>query len=98
MYIARFRNLRDGIRTSSAAMGFRAAPAVASIPACARQPGFGVAFKRAVRRKYPTRFGIIAFGEVLPRYENVVDVDPAVVDGWGLPAAALQLPSSATTS
>ena len=26
-----------------------------------------------------------AFGEVLPRYENSVDIDPNVKDAWGIP-------------
>ena len=48
-------------------------------------PGFGSSFKQAVRAKWPMPVSIIAFGEVLPRWENAVGVDPEVTDAWGLP-------------
>ena len=33
-----------------------------------------------------------AFGEVLPRYENYVDIDPKVKDSWGVPVLQIPLP------
>ena len=32
------------------------------------------------------------FGEVLPRYENHIDLDPVVKDRWGIPVYPLPLP------
>ncbi len=49
-------------------------------------PGFGGAFKRAVRTRVPTRVTMGAQGECLPRFENHVRLDAAVVDAWGIPA------------
>src|SRR2546422_5398715 len=34
---------------------------------------------------YTTLFRSGAFGEVLPRYESYVDLDPETKDGWGIP-------------
>jgi choline dehydrogenase-like flavoprotein len=88
MYIARFRNLTERHPDFIRGYGFQGGAGCAEYPGVAHGiPGFGVSFKRAVLKKYPTPLGIIGFGEVLPRYENVVDVDPAIVDAWGIPAA-----------
>ena len=48
-------------------------------------PGFGKAFKSSVRKHYPAIFGLGGFGEVLPRKENRVTLDPEVKDAWGVP-------------
>jgi choline dehydrogenase-like flavoprotein len=81
MYIARFRNLQERHPDFIRGYGFQGGAGCNEYPWVAHGvPGFGGGFKQAVRRKYPTPLSIIAFGEVLPRHENVVDVDPAVVD------------------
>ncbi len=49
-------------------------------------PGFGGAFKRAVRTRVPTRVTMGAQGECLPRFENHLRLDDRVVDAWGIPA------------
>jgi choline dehydrogenase-like flavoprotein len=88
MYIARFRNIRERHPDFIRGYGFQGGAGCGEYPWVAHGvPGFGSTFKQAVRHKYPTPLSIIAFGEVLPRHENVVDVDPDVVDGWGIPAA-----------
>jgi choline dehydrogenase-like flavoprotein len=90
MYIARFRNLKEPHPDFIRGYGFQGWAGCSEYPGMAHSiPGFGVSFKRAVLQKYPTPLGIVAFGEVLPRYENVVDVDPSVVDAWGIPAARI---------
>jgi choline dehydrogenase-like flavoprotein len=48
-------------------------------------PGFGREFRRQVSREIPYHFGIYAQGECLPRYDNYVELDPAVKDAWGIP-------------
>ena len=48
-------------------------------------PGFGAQFKKTVRDHAGAFIGMGAFGEVLPRYESHVDLDPATKDAWGIP-------------
>ena len=48
-------------------------------------PGFGAAYKKHVRDYAGAFISMGAFGEVLPRYENRVELDPAVKDNWGIP-------------
>ena len=33
----------------------------------------------------------MAFGECLPRYENYVELDPEVVDAWGIPVLKMHI-------
>ena len=51
----------------------------------AATPGFGSAFKQEVRKNQGSYIWMGGFGEVLPRYENYVDLDPKVKDKWGIP-------------
>ena len=48
-------------------------------------PGFGQAYKRAVREQTGAYINLGAFGEVLARKENRVMLDPAVKDKHGVP-------------
>src|SRR3989442_1379389 len=48
-------------------------------------PGFGAEFKKTVRDHAGAFISMGAFGEVLPRYESYVDLDPDMKDGWGIP-------------
>ncbi|OLB67833.1 MAG: hypothetical protein AUI09_02065 [Gemmatimonadetes bacterium 13_2_20CM_2_66_5] len=48
-------------------------------------PGFGGQFKKSVRDHAGAFISMGGFGEVLARYENYVDLDPAVKDAWGIP-------------
>jgi choline dehydrogenase-like flavoprotein len=48
-------------------------------------PGFGAGFKKTVRDHAAAFISMGAFGEVLPRYESHVDLDPAIKDRWGIP-------------
>ena len=43
-------------------------------------------FKEEVRKNQGSYISMGAFGEVLARYENYVDLDPVVKDKWGIPA------------
>ena len=56
---------------------------------CRRQ-GFGVNYKKAVRDYAGAYISMGAFGEVLPRYENYVTIDPKVKDRWGVPVLQFQ--------
>jgi choline dehydrogenase-like flavoprotein len=89
IYVIRFRNTKNGPRykkflrgygfqgRSSAAFNFRA-------------PGFGEAFKKGVREAV-TSLGLSGFGEALARRENYVEIDPNVVDIYGIPALRIHM-------
>jgi choline dehydrogenase-like flavoprotein len=48
-------------------------------------PGFGAAYKKAVREQTGAYMNIGGFGEVLARFENQVSLDPTMKDKWGIP-------------
>ena len=48
--------------------------------------GFGASFEEEVRKNQGPYINMGAFGEVLARYENYVDLDPVMKDKWGIPA------------
>jgi choline dehydrogenase-like flavoprotein len=52
-----------------------------------RLPGFGSAYKKNVKKIYPSRARVwLSGGEMLSRFENFVELDPKVCDHWGIPA------------
>lgn len=84
-YVARFRNLNtksDFIR----GYGFEGGSGTGMIPGTAyTSTGFGEEYKKHVRDYAGATIEMGAFGEVLARYENAVDIDPTVKDAWGVP-------------
>ena len=48
-------------------------------------PGFGATFKAEVKKRYPALVKLHPFGEILPRPENRVTVDPGRTDRYGVP-------------
>jgi choline dehydrogenase-like flavoprotein len=86
-YIPRFRNLTDKHPDFIRGYGFEGGSGTQMFPYNAFDtPGFGKGYKKAVRDYAGAFIEMGAFGEVLPRYENHVDLDPEVVDKWGVPA------------
>ncbi|HEX7088069.1 MAG TPA: GMC family oxidoreductase [Vicinamibacterales bacterium] len=53
-------------------------------------PGFGEAYKKAVLDPVTT-VSLAGFGEVLPRYDNFVAIDPNVVDVYGIPVLRITM-------
>ncbi len=49
-------------------------------------PGFGREFKATLLKPGPWGFSLYGFGECLPRPTNYVELDPTLVDAWGVPA------------
>jgi len=85
-YIPRFRNLKERQPGFVRGYGFEGNSGHAMFPPGALDtPGFGAAFKKTVRDHAGAFIDIGAFGEVLARYENYVDLDPEVKDRWGIP-------------
>ncbi len=52
--------------------------------------GLGVDLKQRLRTPGRWRMSLWAFGEILPRYENQVTLDPYVTDAWGIPALRIR--------
>jgi choline dehydrogenase-like flavoprotein len=86
-YLPRFRNLADKNPKFLRGYGFEGGSGTTMFPDNAYStPGFGATYKKAVRDYVGAFIGMGGFGEVLPRYENYVDLDPEVKDKWGVPA------------
>lgn len=85
-YIPRFRNVNGQKSDFLRGYGFEGGSGCGMTPGTAFDtPGFGEEYKRKVRDYAGATIEIGAFGEVLPRYENAVDLDPVVKDAWGIP-------------
>lgn len=85
-YIPRFRNLNGPKMDFLRGYGFEGGSGCGMIPGTAfTSPGFGEEYKRHVRDYAGAMIEIGGFGEVLPRYENYVDLDPDLKDAWGVP-------------
>jgi glucoside 3-dehydrogenase (cytochrome c) catalytic subunit len=85
-YIPRYRNLTDRQPKFLRGYGFEGSGGTGIIPGRAfSTPGFGPDFKKTVRDEAGAFIHMGGFGEVLPRYESAVSIDPAVKDRWGIP-------------
>ncbi|MBI2536673.1 MAG: GMC family oxidoreductase [Gemmatimonadetes bacterium] len=85
-YVPRFRNLKERQPGFIRGYGFEGSSGHAIFPPGALDaPGFGRAYKKAVRDHAGAFISMGGFGEVLPRYENYMDLDPEVKDRWGIP-------------
>ena len=76
VYVPKFRNVRE--RHEAFVRGY-------GIQACVQRHG---AWSRGYAGQVP--FGFWAAGEMLPRPENRVTIDPARTDAWGIPAARVE--------
>jgi choline dehydrogenase-like flavoprotein len=85
-YIPRFRNVTDRHPDFIRGYHFQGGGGCAEFPSMAEDiAGYGKAFKSNVRKYYPALVSFGGFGEVLPRKENRVTLDPDVKDAWGIP-------------
>jgi choline dehydrogenase-like flavoprotein len=64
--------------------GFRM-PGVGSYHRVARQAGYGKAIKQLAREQYGARVGFAGRGEMIPNRFSYCEIDPNVVDEWGIP-------------
>ncbi len=83
-YVARFRNLKERSAKFIRGYGFEGGSGTTIFPNT-EQPGFGKNYKKKIRDYAGAYISMGAFGEVLSRYENFVELDPAVKDKWGIP-------------
>ncbi|MGH7701039.1 MAG: GMC family oxidoreductase [Gemmatimonadales bacterium] len=85
-YIPRFRNLKEREAGFIRGYGFEGSSGHAIFPPGVWDaPGFGGSFKKTVRDHSGAFISMGGFGEILPRYESHVDLDPEVKDAWGIP-------------
>jgi choline dehydrogenase-like flavoprotein len=85
-YIPRFENLETRNPNFIRGYGFEGGSGCTMIPGTAfTTPGFGDEYKKHVRDYAGAIISMGGFGEVLPRYENYVEIDPTVKDAWGIP-------------
>jgi len=84
-YIPRYRNLKDRQKGFLRGYGFEGGSGAKMINSAADVPGFGSSWKKEVRQLAGAVIDMGGFGEVLPRYESHVDLDPVVKDRWGIP-------------
>src|SRR5713101_1974146 len=52
---------------------------------CHDEEGYGAAFKQRARQVYGTSIGFSGRGEMLPNPDTYCEIDPDVVDQWGIP-------------
>ncbi|HWB97323.1 MAG TPA: GMC family oxidoreductase, partial [Bryobacteraceae bacterium] len=87
LYIPNFLNLDKGNGRFIRGYAMSASGGASQFPAFAENvPGFGSAFKKEVKRRYPAQARVwLSGGEMLARKENFVELDPQVKDKWGIP-------------
>ena len=92
IYIPRFRNLKNKQKNFVRGYGFEGGGGSREFPGFAKKlPGFGAAFKEEVKKYYATAISIGSFGEVVPRAENHLEIDPVVRDAWGIPVLKFEI-------
>lgn len=52
---------------------------------CAEYEGYGVSLKQKCRSTYGTFIGFAGRGEMIPNEDSFCEIDPNVVDKWGIP-------------
>jgi choline dehydrogenase-like flavoprotein len=92
IYVARFRNLQGQAPAKNYLRGF-GYEGGSNVGFHWRAPGFGEAYKNALREPR-VDFDLTGFGEVLPRFENRVEIDPAVKDVYGIPVLKIYMKDS----
>ncbi len=87
IYVPRFRNLKTKHPDFLRGYGFEGRAERAGWSRGGEMPGFGAGFKKSlVGDLGPWEMTFYGFGEMLPRHENHIEIDPHLVDAWGIPA------------
>jgi choline dehydrogenase-like flavoprotein len=88
IYVPRFRNLPgDGSRGFLRGYGYQGS---SSAGFHFGAPGYGEAYKKAIRDS-AWSVSLQGFGECLPNESNRVEIDPQVVDAWGIPVLRIAI-------
>ncbi len=83
-YIPRFRNLK--IREKNFLRGYASDLNPGQSPEAKLFPAWGAELQQQLDSTRGAGLGTTIMGEVLPRFENHVKLDPKVTDAWGIPA------------
>jgi choline dehydrogenase-like flavoprotein len=89
LYTIRMKNTINGPREKKYLRGF-GFQGGGSTSFRMNAPGFGAAFKKGVLDPLTT-INLVGFGEVLPRFDNFVELDPKVVDKFGIPVLRITM-------
>jgi choline dehydrogenase-like flavoprotein len=89
VYVPRFRNLKGAPPHKKFLRGF-GYECESSTDFNWGAPGFGAAYKKALREPQAS-LDVTGFGEVLPRWDNFVELDPAKKDIYGIPAIKIHM-------
>ena len=89
IYVIRFRNTKDGPRDKKFLRGYGYQGGGGSSFNFGAA-GYGEAYKKAVLDPVVS-VNISGFGECLPRFDNFVEIDPNVVDKFGIPALRINM-------
>ena len=60
-------------------------PGIGAFGGAARRAGYGAAIKEQARRDYGTRVAFAGRGEMIPNEQSFCEIDPDVVDRFGIP-------------
>ena len=85
IYIPRFRNVETKHPGFIRGYAFQGSAHESKWAHAYGLPGFGAAFKRAVKASRPWNIELNGFGESLPRFENFCALDDERTDAWGIP-------------
>jgi choline dehydrogenase-like flavoprotein len=89
IYVPRFRNLKGQPPAKNFLRGY-GYEGDSSLSFNWGAPGFGDAYKKAVQEPR-AEFELTGFGEVLPRWENFVEIDSDVKDAFGIPVLRIHM-------
>jgi choline dehydrogenase-like flavoprotein len=84
-YIPRYRNLFGDKRNYLRGFGYQGSAGRDGWSRAVAELGVGGGFKDAMSQPGPWEVGATAFGEMLPNHANMISLDLAKKDKWGLP-------------
>jgi choline dehydrogenase-like flavoprotein len=91
IYIPRFRNITEQRNDYIRGYGYQGSAYRPDWTRGNSEPGFGADFKASLTRPGGWRMSIGAWGECLPYADNRAQIDPDVVDAWGIPALRINM-------
>ncbi len=87
-YIPRFRNIKT--KEKNFIRGYASDIYTGTTPDAKYFPTWGVELEKQLNAHRGACLGTTIMGEVLPRFENHVRIDPKVTDAWGIPVLNIQ--------
>jgi choline dehydrogenase-like flavoprotein len=88
-YVARFRNTKGGSPSKNFLRGY-GYEGDTEIGFNWSAPGFGESYKKGLREPQ-VQVNVLGFGEVLPRWDNYVEIDKDKADRYGIPVLRIHM-------